>query len=398
MRIDSLERRVVWYAAMAGIFAQSVILCVFCPVYTGAVYFTLSMVLLNMSFFLENKAGRICWFLLAAGATAAVAVCPKWYVGALGLLLLSVGMTSSFVTVRILGIVLYIGTYALCLYFGKPDIIRALIMLGFLALAYAVWEGACALLRRMRVSEDRLDKALTAAAVDAMEQRSLREQIAKDQVINEHNARLQERERISRDIHNSVGHTLSAATVTLDAASMLVPKDQERAKEKIDVANSRVHEAISSVRSVVRTLDAEDDSIVLSDYMRSLEGMVTEFMMDTDIKVYHNFAQIDQEARLPISVASFLSSSLSELLTNGVKHGGAKIFVVTFIYESKNVRLTVQDNGTGWGDLSANEKKMKLSNGFGLRKMIDHAEKSGGSCTIESNDGFTVSISLPLEG
>ena len=232
-----------------------------------------------------------------------------------------------------------------------------------------------------------------------MEQRRLREEIARTQSVNEHNARLQERERISRDIHNYVGHTLSAATVTLDAAAMLVPNDQDRAVEKIETANSRVHEAISSVRSVVRTLDADDDKILLLDYMKSLENMVAEFMMDTDIKVYHNFRQYDQEeARIPMQAASFISSSLSELLTNGVKHGNAKIFVVTFLYDTKNIRLSVQDNGTGWGEISAEEKRRKISSGFGLRKMMNYAETRGGSLTIESTDGFSVNLSLPLEG
>ena len=72
--------------------------------------------------------------------------------------------------------------------------------------------------------------------------------------------------------------------------------------------------------------------------------------------------------------------------------------MVTFIYDTKNVRLKVQDNGCGFGKLSANEKKIRINNGFGLRKMLEYAEKHGGSCVIESEDGFTVSLSLPLEG
>lgn len=398
LRIDSLERRVVWYAAIVGILAQSVILAVFCPIVLAPIYFSVTMVLLNLSFFLEKAPAKVCRVLLVASAFVAVVLCPKWYMGAIGLLLITAALMTRPVLCRVVGILLCVSSYTLYLIYYKPDIIRALIAIGILIGSYVVWECAGVLLRRMQDTNQRLERALTAAAIEAMEQRSLREQIAKDQVVNEHNARLQERERISRDIHNSVGHTLSAATVTLDAASMLVPNDQERAKEKIDVANSRVHEAISSVRSVVRTLDAEDDKIALVDYMKSLQSMVTEFMMDTDIKVYHNFGQIDDEARIPMTVASFLSSSLSELLTNGVKHGGAKIFVVTFLYDVTNVRLKVQDNGTGWGAITANEKKMKLSNGFGLRKMIEHAERSGGTCVIESEDGFTVSLSLPLEG
>lgn len=398
MQIESMEKRIVWYAAITGIIAQSVLLIVFRSFYFCTGYFFLAMLLLNLAFFLEGKPATACRILLLASAFGVVVLCPKWYMGALGLLLISGVLSEKTALCRTFEILLCLTSFGLYLYMEKPELIQGLVAFLILVLCYLLWEGILVLFRHYAESERKLQSALTAAALDAMEQRNLREELAKNQILNEHNARLEERERISRDIHNSVGHTLSAATVTLDAATMLVPSDQERAIEKIDVANSRVHEAISSVRSVVRTLDAEDDRVDLRDYMKSLENMVSEFMMDTDIKVYHNFAQIDQEARIPITVASFLSSSLSELLTNGVKHGEARIFVVTFLYDEKNVRLKVQDNGTGWGDISAIEKKVRLQNGFGLRKMIEHAEKCGGACTIESNEGFTVSISLPLEG
>ncbi|MBR2750432.1 MAG: hypothetical protein IKD90_04825 [Clostridiales bacterium] len=397
MRIDSVERGAVWGAAVVGIIAQSVILAVFCPLLVGVFYFSVAMLTLNLSFFLEKTPANVFRALLVICALAAVVLSGKWYMGAIGLLLISAAVRLKPGLRRILGGILCLTALGCFLFREMPDVIRVLVVFGVLLASYILWESLEMIVYRLETMNQRLDRALTAAALDAMEQRSLREQIAKDQNVNEHNARLQERERISRDIHNMVGHTLSAATVTLDAASMLVPSDQTRAKEKIDVANSRVHEAISSVRSVVRTLDADDDKVVLTDYMKSLQVMVSEFMMDTEIKVYHNFAQIDQEARIPLSVASFLSSSLSELLTNGVKHGGAKIFVVTFLYDVKNVRLTVQDNGTGWGVLTASEKKMKLANGFGLRKMIEYAEKKGGSCVIESEDGFAVRLQMPLE-
>ena len=275
--------------------------------------------------------------------------------------------------------------------------LMALLYLGIIVAAFAVWETVIYFLYRSATTSEKLRQALTAAAVEALEQRSLREEIAKNQKVNENNARLEERERISRDIHNYVGHTLSAATVTLDAASLLVPSDKEKALEKIDSANSRVHEAISSVRSVVRTLDAEDDRIALDDYLLSLEKMIDEFKSDTTYKVYHNFSQVKSKTRIPIQTASFISSSLSELLTNGVKHGHADLFVITFILDTGHIRLKVQDNGCGWGKLDFNEKKLRLNNGFGLRKIKEYTEGCGGSFDIESEDGFTVDLSLPFE-
>jgi len=54
MRIDSVERGAVWGAAVVGIIAQSVILAVFCPLIVGVFYFSVAMLTLNLSFFLEK--------------------------------------------------------------------------------------------------------------------------------------------------------------------------------------------------------------------------------------------------------------------------------------------------------------------------------------------------------
>ena len=398
MRIDSQEYRISWFGAMAALLAQCIFLSVFRNFYLGVAFFSLGMILLNVSILTEKVSSRVCAVLLMVLEAGAVVYFPRWYMGVLSLLVIGMVWLAIRPVRRALGILLALGGLILHILTVRPDAVSALIYSGFTLLFYIIWETVFFFFDRSIETHDKLDKALTAAAVEALEQRSLREEIAKNQKLNENNARLEERERISRDIHNYVGHTLSAATVTLDAATMLVPSDQEKALEKIDAANSRVHEAISSVRSVVRTLDAEDDRIALDDYLESLEKMVDEFKSDTSYKVYHNFSQVKSKTRIPIQTASFLSSSISELLTNGVKHGKADLFVITFVLDENHIRLKVQDNGTGWGKITLNEKKLRLNNGFGLRKIRDYTENCGGSFEIESEDGFTVSLSLPFEG
>lgn len=397
MQINSVENKVLWYAALLAVCGETALIFAFRGVAFACVWFCLAMLLLNMVTFLEGTAKHVMQVLSLLAVIAALILVPRWFSGSLSLFLLSASFHESKHLMRGLGLLTTVGAIVVDSFYSSMDVIAVLLSCLFALAIYVAWVLFLFFIRRNQETEERLNQALTNSAVDAMEQRKLREELAKAQVANEHNARLQERERISRDIHNQVGHTLSAATVTLDAATMLLPSDQERALEKIDVANSRVHEAISSVRSVVRTLDAADDRIALPDYMKSLESMVHDFMLDTEIKVYHNFSQIESEQRIPIQQASFLSSSLQELLTNGVKHGQATIFVVTFLNDEKNIRLKVQDNGSGWGEVSAEEKRVRINKGFGLRKMIDYAEKHGGNCTIDSIDGFVVSLSLPME-
>ncbi len=264
-----------------------------------------------------------------------------------------------------------------------------------LILYYCFWILTAFFMKKYEEKMEELDRVVKISTLDSLSERSLREELAKRKALDEANARLMERERISRDIHNSVGHTLSAATVTLDAAQLIVDKDTKLAAKKMGQANVRVHEAIDSIRSAVRTLDSEDDTLLISDYVASLSESVTNFKMDTDIKVHHNLMQIEDKGKIYIGTAAFLSGALNELLTNGIRHGGADVFVVVLSLDSNNISLKVQDNGTGWGDISYEEKQMKLQEGYGLRKLRDHARSLGGEMEIEGSDGFVVSISLP---
>ena len=238
-------------------------------------------------------------------------------------------------------------------------------------------------------------KALEMSALESLTERKLREELSYKMAQEEMNARLKERERISRDIHNSVGHTLSAASVTLDAAKLLADSDTEMSKEKMTVANDRIKESIDSIRSVVRTLDSVDDSVNVKDYLKSLGEMTSNFAMDTDVKVFHNFEDIDDEGSIDIQIASFISGAISELLTNGMKHGNATVFVIIFTMDTKHISVKVQDNGNGFGEITFEERQRKLDEGFGLRKMEDQISSWGGMMNIDGSDGFKVMINLP---
>ena len=273
--------------------------------------------------------------------------------------------------------------------------VRNLVFPLILLACFAFWASASVFAGKYIKTKENMNKILKISSIDSMSERQLREELAKRNKLGEKNARLEERERISRDIHNSVGHTLSAASVTLDAAQILVDSDTKKAGEKMDQANSRVHEAIDSIRGVVRTLDSEDDTVLIKDYITSLKEMVSEFAMDTDIKIRHNLDNIEDEGKIDISTAALLSGAVKEFLTNGVKHGKATIFVLMLTLGTTEILLKVQDNGTGWGDIGYEEKKIKIDNGFGIRKLRDHAKSLGGNLDIDGSDGFSVTLDLP---
>lgn len=283
----------------------------------------------------------------------------------------------------------------LCFYKGNVQGIDLFRYMAVLFGGVAMYIVASYFSKKMSVISESYEKALRRSALDSMTERKLREELSYRMAEEEMNARLLERERISRDIHNSVGHTLSAASVTLDAAKILVDTDSDMAREKMTVANDRIKESIDSIRSVVRTLDSKNNTIIVKDYVRSLSELTSNFSMDTDIKVYHNFDDIDDEGTIDISVASFISGALSELLTNGMKHGNATVFVIMLIMDAKHIMLKVQDNGKGFGGISYEEEQRLMEEGFGLKKLQRHVSSLGGKTVIDGSDGFKVTIDIP---
>ena len=338
---------------------------------------------------------KISAFILIASPIALVILTGSWWSSiylTVPAVLLKIGRSGIRVSISV---VLAVLSYAWHLKICSPERIdvlkHALLLLGI----YLIWALAVYFISFYENKMAELDRAVKLAALDSLNERQLREELAKKKAVDEANARLRERERISRDIHNSVGHTLSAASVTLDAAQLLIDKDTDTASAKMEQANVRVHEAIDSIRGVVRTLDSDDDTVLIPDYIASLKELISGFIMDTDIKVHDNLDNIREEGKIDISTAAFLSSALKELLTNGVKHGDATVFVVILEIGSANILLKVQDNGRGWGDISYEEKRLKLIDGFGLRKLRDHAKSMGGEMEIDGRDGFVVTIDMP---
>ena len=242
------------------------------------------------------------------------------------------------------------------------------------------------------------NEKLTASNISEMLEKRLNEQLVMQGFMAEKNARLVERENISRNIHNSVGHSITAAIMTLEAADELYDVRPEEARKRMNDARERIHGSLESIRRAVRVLDEDDVEILAGDLKCEMENIINEFVMDTNICVNQNFGQLVEDIRIPHDHAVFLTGALQEMLTNGVKHGNADEFVVILLGDIAHVRLEVLDNGNSDFDLS--NGKSRIENGFGIKKIISYVEKCGGKTAFVNDNGFRgmVELSIMHEG
>lgn len=204
--------------------------------------------------------------------------------------------------------------------------------------------------------------------------------------------RLAEREKVSRAIHNSVGHTITAAVFALEAADVLRPTDPAAADEKTQRAIQRMRESMETIRNSVRVLD-KNNVLTISDLERMIMLCCRQIELDADV-----FITIDtdgltpelSELPVPSERISFIYGALQECITNGLKHGGAKHIKVTLNVFRDTFVVDIWNDG--------NTPSKKPVDGFGLSKIRTYTESHGGSMSIELNGGFTVTIELPLGG
>ena len=206
----------------------------------------------------------------------------------------------------------------------------------------------------------------------------------------EFRGRMQERERISRDIHNSVGHTITAAIFALEAAKMQRPKEPEAADEKTDRAIQRMRESMDIIRNSVRMMN--DQNIMdVQELEKLLLLCCRQTEQDSDIYIDTDFTGLESAAETPMSSErmSFLYGVVQECVTNGMKHGGAHQFRLKSAVENGEIFIEVWNDGKVPDELP--------QEGFGLQHLRSYAEKAGGSFQIKAGYGFSVRLSLPLE-
>ena len=195
-------------------------------------------------------------------------------------------------------------------------------------------------------------------------------------------AALSERSRITGEIHDTVGHTLTSAVIIIEAGEALLDKDIAAAREKFALAKVQVQKGLQGIRQSVKTIKAGGEKAFLPELYRLLEDSRRNMGLEVTAAAELN------TVLLPIQ-QSVLLSAVKECITNSVKHGGSSKADLLLQEYKDTVCMTFTDNGTGTDELSFD---------FGLETMSARVKSIGGSLRAESarGEGFTVGILLPV--
>lgn len=200
----------------------------------------------------------------------------------------------------------------------------------------------------------------------------IRLRLARDEV--EHMAKVAERERIARDLHDLLGHTLSVIVLKSELAAKLAERDPARSATEIRDVERISREALAEVRRAVqgyRELTLEESLAQARHAL--LAGGVS---LEVDV------------ARVPLApkTEGVIALVLREAVTNVIRHARATRCVVRMQVEHGVLALTVADDGVGG----------EVRPGTGMAGMKSRVEEQGGRFVHDGRHGTTVRIELPL--
>ncbi len=198
----------------------------------------------------------------------------------------------------------------------------------------------------------------------------------------------QERNRLAREMHDTIGHRLTVATVQLEGAQRLIANEPDRAGELVATVREQVREALAELRQSVATLREPLEAGLPLD--ASLKRLVNNFESATGLSVH----LLLPDELPPLSHAHRLAlfRTAQEALTNIQRHASAQQAWMQLACSNGLITLRVSDNGVGIPGQAAPAAS------FGLRGIRERAAQLGGELHLEprTGGGTQLSFALPL--
>ncbi len=197
----------------------------------------------------------------------------------------------------------------------------------------------------------------------------------RDQLVQ--NLKLEERNRISQEIHDLLGHSMVAAILQLEAANMLLTEDPEQASKLLTQSTDLLRRGTERIRKTVREIKVSPKKLKL----QGLELFLTEARKDTSLPIHFEF--LGSEEAIELEYWPVIYQIVSESISNIVRHAKATQVDISLQVFTKIIKLSVQDNGVGGSE---------IQEGMGIRSMREGAQSVGAIFTVDGSKGFLINV------
>lgn len=192
-----------------------------------------------------------------------------------------------------------------------------------------------------------------------------------------------ERKRLARELHDTIGHALAGMAVGVDACITMIDKNPQLAKAQLKIISKAIRKGMKDVRNSLNKM--RPDFLQQYRLKEAIEKMKEETSDVTDLKINLNY-QID-ETGFETKIEDILFRVIQESITNSIRHGLATVVDIDIYKENNLLCLKIKDNGKGC---------KAINYGFGLKQMVERVSQIRGDINFYSENGFTTEIKIPL--
>ena len=190
--------------------------------------------------------------------------------------------------------------------------------------------------------------------------------------MSERMAQTRERNRLAREIHDTLGHTLTGITAGLDACLAIIDVAPDQTKKQLEMLSQVSRDGIKEIRRSVNEL--RPDALE----RLSLEVAIRKMVMEMSQEKHLKFDEDEENAIYRV---------IQESITNAVRHGHAKKIWITLKKIDGEILLVIKDNGIGCEEVKS---------GFGTKHIKERIEMLKGTVSFDGRNGFTVTARIPI--
>lgn len=194
---------------------------------------------------------------------------------------------------------------------------------------------------------------------------------------------IEERNRIAREIHDTLGHTMTGLSAGIDACIALIDYSADETKKQLNIISGVARQGLKDVRRSMKKL--RPDTLERESLESAIGKLITETMSTSKVS-------IEFQSFLPSLVfeddeEDTIYRIVQEGITNAIRHGHASRIFINFKKVDIWLVIRIRDNGIGCKD---------IHKGFGLTHMMERVDMLHGTVTYSSNNGFQVVAKLPI--
>jgi len=195
---------------------------------------------------------------------------------------------------------------------------------------------------------------------------------------------IDERQRISQNLHDMLGHSLIGLRLHLEALNQVIDTNSEKSHQILNKSKDIIDHSLVELRETVNELNETKELADLKSALQELQSSISVTdEVKVDLKLYFDVNKID------ISIKDLIYKTSQEFITNSIKHGHSSLITIKLRLNDQHVIFNLSNNGV-------NVEKVTASNG--IKGIKDRVKKLKGQVTFSTNypTGFKTDIDLPI--